>query len=234
MTTPVASTLLLCAGGFAPFTFTVQVGDAEPVDMTFATLNAAQSYFDDALVPLGTAASAASLTVTLTFTATGTTATTGFAEELVVGIACFAAGTCLATPAGEVAVEHLREGGLVLTPDGPRPIVWIGRRHIDLRTFADPEAARPVRIAPHAFAPNAPSRALLLSPDHAVFANGVLIPIRHLLNATTVRQLSPDEITYYHVELATHGVVFANALPAESYLDTGNRAMFAAPALQAA
>jgi len=35
------------------------------------------------------------------------------------------------------------------------------------------------------------------------------------------------EISYFHVELAAHGVVLAEGMPTESYLDTGNRATFA-------
>jgi hypothetical protein len=34
-------------------------------------------------------------------------------------------------------------------------------------------------------------------------------------------------VTYYHVELAEHDVLLAERLPAESYLDLGDRANFA-------
>jgi len=33
-------------------------------------------------------------------------------------------------------------------------------------------------------------------------------------------------VTYYHVELATHDVIFAENCPVESYLETGNRGAF--------
>ncbi len=60
--------------------------------------------------------------------------------------ACFAAGTRIATEAGEVAVERLRAGDLVVTRSGrTRPVRWVGHRHT--------EPARPVRIAADAFAP---------------------------------------------------------------------------------
>jgi hypothetical protein len=36
-----------------------------------------------------------------------------------------------------------------------------------------------------------------------------------------------EQVTYFHVELARHDVLVAEGLPVESYLDTGNRAMFA-------
>jgi hypothetical protein len=60
-----------------------------------------------------------------------------------------------------------------------------------------------------------------------VFVDGVLIPVRYLLNDATIRQEAADEVTYWHVELPAHDVLFAEGLPAESYLDTGNRGAFA-------
>jgi hypothetical protein len=68
-----------------------------------------------------------------------------------------------------------------------------------------------------------------LSPDHAVFADGVLVPVRYLVNGTTIRQLAPtamSEVMYYHLELPQHDVVLAEGLTVESYLDTGNRSRF--------
>jgi hypothetical protein len=77
----------------------------------------------------------------------------------------------------------------------------------------------PVRIAPGAFGPGRPHTDVWLSPDHAVFVNDVLIPIRHLINGSTIAQVKVDRITYHHVELAEHNVLLAEGLPAESFLD---------------
>ncbi len=55
----------------------------------------------------------------------------------------------------------------------------------------------------------------------------MLIPIRYLLNDATVKQIEVASITYWHIELTEHAVLLADGLPAESYLDTGNRAAFA-------
>jgi hypothetical protein len=68
---------------------------------------------------------------------------------------------------------------------------------------------------------------LLLSPDHAVFAAGVLIPVKHLINGTSIRQVTLAEVTYHHIALPSHSVIWAEGLPTESYLDTGDRASFA-------
>jgi hypothetical protein len=67
----------------------------------------------------------------------------------------------------------------------------------------------------------------VLSPDHALHVGGALIPVRHLLNGASVRQEAWPSVTYWHVELDRHDVLLAEGLPAESYLDTGNRAAFA-------
>jgi hypothetical protein len=70
-------------------------------------------------------------------------------------------------------------------------------------------------------------RPLWLSPDHAVYAEGVLIPIKHLINGASIRQDKVAQVTYLHIELAQHDVVLAEGLPAETYLDSGDRQSFA-------
>ncbi len=73
-----------------------------------------------------------------------------------------------------------------------------------------------------------PHRDLLLSPDHAVYLDGVLIQIQALINGATIRrEAAAGRVRYLHVELDRHAVVLAEGLPAESYLDTGNRGAFA-------
>jgi hypothetical protein len=148
--------------------------------------------------------------------------------------ACFRAGTRLATPDGPVAVEDLDPGDEVLSAFGATlKVRWIGHRSLDCRRHPRPRDVLPVRIEAGAFRPGAPIRDLWLSPDHALFLDGGLIPVRYLLNGATILQEEADEVTYFHVEVenslgeATHTVLMAEGLPAESYLDTGNRRAFA-------
>jgi hypothetical protein len=144
------------------------------------------------------------------------------------GAPCYAAGTRIATEQGEVCVEALRLGDrVVLAGGGSAPVAWLGHRRVRCRRHPRPSDVQPVRVAAHAFGLGRPGRDLLLSPDHAVFVDGVLIPVRYLLNGATVRQEDVADVTYWHVELPAHGVLLAEGLPAESYLDTGNRAAFA-------
>ena len=147
-------------------------------------------------------------------------------------VVCFATGTNILTERGEVAVESLAEGDRVITLDAgvhvARPLRWLGRRRVNLAAHPDPESAAPVRVRAGAFAPSVPARDLLLSPDHAIFVEGKLIPAKLLVNGgSIVQELAYLEIEYFHVELDRHAILFAEGLTAESYLDTGNRAFFA-------
>jgi Hint domain len=145
---------------------------------------------------------------------------------------CYAAGTRILTATGERMVESLMKGDIVLTLAGgelsAQPVKWIGQRRIDLTAHPRPETAVPICIRRGAFAENIPHRDLLLSPDHAVFVDGKLICARQLINGSTIRQeTGRASVEYFHVELDVHAILLAEGLPAESYLNTGNRGFFA-------
>ena len=144
-------------------------------------------------------------------------------------VPCFAAGTRIATARGAVAVEAIGVGERVRvvlggTAEGPAgeafaPVIWVGRRQVDCARHARPRKVWPVRVAAGAFGPGLPHADLWLSPDHAVYVNEVLIPVRYLVNGSTIAQVKVDSITYHHIELAQHDVLLAEGLPAESFLD---------------
>jgi hypothetical protein len=154
-------------------------------------------------------------------------ATTGTLITLEAGAPCYRGGTRIQTRRGEIAVEELRIGDLVQTVLGGQtglgetaaPIVWIGQRHVDCARHLQPRRVWPVGVAAGAFGPGRPHTELFLSPDHAVYVNEVLIPIRYLINQSSITQVPMDQVTYYHIELPQHGVVLAQGLPAESFLD---------------
>lgn len=137
--------------------------------------------------------------------------------------ACFVAGTLIATPDGETPVEDLRPGDLVrLATGGTARIAWLGHRRA--------AGARVIRFAPHSL-PVGPTAELRVSADHAMFLDGALVPAALLVNGATVTSERLTTVTFHHVELETHGILLANGAPAESYIDTGNRAKFANCAL---
>ena len=156
---------------------------------------------------------------------TTASATPGFD---ILQMACFAAGTRVATTEGAVTVECLAVGDIVrLANGGTAPVQWLGQRRVDCRNHPMPATVWPVRVRADAFAPGAPVRDLLLSPDHAVYVDGWLIPIRTLINDTSIVQKPVATVSYWHVELDRHSVLLAEGLACESYLDTGNRDCFA-------
>jgi collagen type I alpha len=145
-----------------------------------------------------------------------------------ISLACYVAGTRIATTRGKISIEDLFEGDLVLNSDGEAvPVRWIGHRRVDCRRHPHPAQVWPVRVSAGAFAAGSPERDLWLSADHAVFVDDVMIPIKHLINGTTVARVPVDAVIYYHVELPRHDAILAEGLAAESYLDTGGRAQFA-------
>ncbi|WP_137127560.1 Hint domain-containing protein [Roseomonas sp. HF4] len=144
---------------------------------------------------------------------------------------CFAAGTRIMTARGEVPVEMLRVGDLAVTLGlrGPwlRPVEWIGHRRVDCRRHPRPAAVQPIRIRAGSLGPGVPHRDLLVSPDHALYLDGALVPAAMLVDGTAaVREVAAREVRYFHVELDQHDVLLAEGAPAESWLDCGNRDQF--------
>jgi len=141
---------------------------------------------------------------------------------------CFMPGTLVATPKGPVAVETLVAGDLVLTVDGKAaPVRWLGRQTVSM-LFADPLRVLPIRVKAGAIADNVPSRDLLVSPDHALEIDGVLIHAGALVNGTSIvrEENVPQVFTYFHVELADHSLILAENTPAETFIDNVDRLAF--------
>jgi hypothetical protein len=147
--------------------------------------------------------------------------------DIEVTAVCFCAGTRIATPTGEVPVEHLSIGDTVLTANGAvRPITWFGTGRV-LATRGRRNAATPVIVRRGALADNVPHRDLHVTKGHSLFLDGVLIPVEHLVNhRSIIWDERAREVTIYHIELETHDVLIADGAPAESYRDDGNRWQF--------
>jgi hypothetical protein len=124
--------------------------------------------------------------------------------------------------------EDLRTGMLVQTARGLLPVRWLGRSDISTR-FADTQRILPIRICAGALGGGLPARDLLLSPDHAILMDDVLVQASALVNSTTIRRERnvPERFSYYHVELATHELLLAEGVAAESFVDNADRRHFA-------
>jgi hypothetical protein len=144
-----------------------------------------------------------------------------------IGVLCFCAGTLIATPRGEVPVENLREGDVVMTAhNGPREIRWIGTGKV-LATRGRRGPATPVIVRRSALADGVPHQDLRVTKGHALYFDGVLIPVEELVNHRSILwDDHAQEVSLFHIELDTHDVLIANGAPAESYRDDGNRWLF--------
>jgi hypothetical protein len=153
--------------------------------------------------------------------------------EIVGTVACFTAGTDILTDAGERRVEALRPGDRLAATEGLAEVAWVGETIIDLARHPRPDEAAPIRLRAGALAPGVPRRDLLLSPDHALLVDGLLVQAQALVNGATILREKPQGVVrYLHVELDRHRVMFAEGAPCESYLDTGNRTVFAGGAVR--
>ena len=143
-------------------------------------------------------------------------------------VACFCRGTIIRTAHGEVPIETLSIGDRVLTPSGAmRAVRWIGRRRYSAATVFGNRDLAPVRIRAGALADNVPSRDLWVSPEHGIYADGMLIPARALLNELSITQSMPTgEVCYFHIEFEAHELIFAEGALSESFVDDESREMF--------
>src|SRR6476620_5266889 len=144
---------------------------------------------------------------------------------------CYLRGTNIRTTKTGRRVEELNIGDLVVTLSGEsKPIKWIGRQRFEKKSECWPADVEPVRIRRFALDERTPHRDLYLSPNHALYIDGVLIPAIYLVNGTSIVQAMPEgveEIEYFHIELETHEVIFAEGAAAESLLVTTDRETFA-------
>lgn len=139
---------------------------------------------------------------------------------------CYLKGTWIMTQNGEVKIEDLREGDMVLCRfGGVKPVKWIGRQK-----FSGPTASLglPVRIKEGALADGIPSADLFVSEGHSMLVNGVLVLAKNLVNGlSAIRVEDGSEWEYYQIDLGVHDLVLANRSWSESFADCGDfRARF--------
>ena len=98
-------------------------------------------------------------TVRFTYEIESSTGATDVGFVTVETIPCFVSGTMIMTPDGEVPVESLTPGDMVMThDDGAQPVRWIGSRTVEaVGNFA------PIKIRRDTFGGH---NTLMLSPQH--------------------------------------------------------------------
>lgn len=139
---------------------------------------------------------------------------------------CFLAGTLIATPDGEIAIEDLGIGDYVRTAEGGNtPVLWVGRQTIRKRFWR--ERAQLVRIRAGALGTHSD---LYVTADHGMILKGFIVNASALVNGSTINFVpldeTPERQTVYHIETRAHDVVFANGAASETYLDLPGRSAF--------
>ncbi|MEM9272012.1 MAG: Hint domain-containing protein [Cyanobacteria bacterium P01_F01_bin.143] len=132
---------------------------------------------------------------------------------------CFLTGTQILTEKGYKSVETLEIGDKVQTAEGMEIVKWIAHQTVTPREITNPLRGNPIQIKAGALGDNLPGRDLFVSPDHALFVDGLLINAGALVNDISIVQTKPTEnFVYHHVELEKHAILIAEGVYAESYL----------------
>ena len=150
------------------------------------------------------------------------------------GVICFTPGTRIRCADGARQVQDLRPGDRIQTRDnGVQEVLWIGRRRITgARLYAMPDL-RPVRIRSGGLGLEVPDGDLVVSPQHRVLVRGhraralfntdeVLVAAEDLIDQRrVVVDHNLREVTYIHLLLERHEVVWANGVETESFHPAG-------------
>ncbi|MCG7572493.1 Hint domain-containing protein [Phaeobacter sp. CNT1-3] len=160
--------------------------------------------------------------VTFSYTAETSGGVSDTAFVTINQVPCFVEGTRVKTPEGEIAVEHLQVGNLVLTKDdGAQPVRWIGSR-----TVAAEGDFAPIHIRRGTFGEHSD---LWVSPLHRVMLNDprsellfgeaeVLVAAKELVDGVNVRQIAGGDVTYVHLMFDRHQILWSEGLETESFL----------------
>jgi len=138
------------------------------------------------------------------------------------GPPCFTSGTMIATPDGDVPVEDLQIGDMVLTKDrGAQPVRWIGQRAVSGQGDFAPILIKAGALGNDRDLRVSPQHRMLLSDWRAELFCGegeVLCAANKLLNDSTILRAPCDQVEYFHLMFDHHEVIFAEGAPSESFL----------------
>ncbi len=138
------------------------------------------------------------------------------------GVLCFTPGTLLRSASGAVRIDDLQLGMMIQTRDnGLQPVLWTGSQRLSGgRLYAVPHL-RPVRF-------RSADGDLVVSPGHRMLVQGraarvlyntdeVLVAASDLIDGTmVVRDREARRVTYVHLLMEGHQVVWANGMLAET------------------
>lgn len=142
---------------------------------------------------------------------------------------CLCRGTLILTDQGEMPVERLRPGDMVMTRDnGPQPLRWTGSQLIDTAMLQNTDLLRPIRIRAGALGQGLPLRDLRVSHQHRILIRSnlaldifgqpeVLVAAKHL---TCIAGVEIDHDTrmveYFHILFDRHEIISSEGALTES------------------
>lgn len=164
----------------------------------------------------------------------GSDAATISTADNAVNVVCFVSGTRIRTPDGDVPVETIKLGDLVLTRDnGPQAVRKVLVRQLDFAVA--PTNLRPIAFEKDALGPGRPDGRLCVSPQHRMLltdagGQSVLVPAKALIDRKGVRIMQGKrQTTYIHIVFSRHEIIRANGALTESFFP-GPMALSSIPA----
>ena len=146
------------------------------------------------------------------------------------GVICFASDAMIATEKGAVPIALLAPGDKVLTRDnGPQPVLWVGQSTLSGPALRRHPQLRPIRLRRGFASAGLPEEDLCVSPAHRLLVDGRRAQEHFCCDEVLVRavdlvdyqRIAPDAalhgVTYVHLMLEAHQIIFANGLPTESF-----------------
>lgn len=137
---------------------------------------------------------------------------------------CFLRDSLIETPSGSRAVQDLSAGDLVWSiRNGRRYAVPVKKVISDVRivnpSLPDDEASYAICIKKGALDEGCPTKDMFITSDHSLYLNQNLIPVRMLVNDTSIfYDKTRNYYDYYHLDLGKHHIIIADGVETESYL----------------
>lgn len=146
-------------------------------------------------------------------------------------VTCFCTGTLIDTKSGPKPVEELKIADHIRCESGGHTRVrMIPNRHVCASELAQNHKLRPVKITAGALGCGLPVRDTWVSRQHRMYVSspickrmfGTGAALVAAIKLTDLPGIYVDEeiedVTYWHLVLSQHEVIFANSAPSESFL----------------
>ncbi|MEP5758256.1 MAG: Hint domain-containing protein [Litoreibacter sp.] len=179
------------------------------------------TFWEGSIPPSGTV-----LTVTSELNPTG-----GGARDYNDFVTCFCTGTLIDTKSGQKAIEDLEIGDLIRCEDGSyAEIRMIPHRHISSRELNANPKLRPIKITAGALGCRLPLHDTWVSRQHRMYVSSLVCRRMFGTDAVLVAAIKltdlpgiyvdedMEDVTYWHLVLSQHEIIFANSAPSESFL----------------